>query len=246
MEKSTLKSEIRFYAIFLACFMAFWTFGYGHYRIPSESMQPTLEVGDRLYVSKFSYGYSRHDIPFGYRMKFLGDGVFNPSLPERGDVVVFRNPKSNMVLIKRCIGLPGDSIEYRQGRLFVNGEMIARAPEDEFLYREHSGRKEPQGRVVKVTQYAEQLPGEDIPHMIYERTDGEYNDQRGPFSVPEGHLFFAGDNRDNSTDSRAPRGPGYVPLDHVIGRAERMVLSFKRCEDEEGLRCPGKRWLIKL
>ena len=96
--KDTLKSEIRFYSIFLACFLVFWTFGYGHYRIPSESMQPTLEVGDRLYVSKFSYGYSRQDLPFGDKLNFLGDRIVFASLPKRGDVAVFRDKAGKVQL----------------------------------------------------------------------------------------------------------------------------------------------------
>ena len=245
--KATLKSELRFYGIFFACALTFWTFGFGHYRIPSESMQPTLEVGDRLYVSKFSYGYSRQDLPFGDNFKFLGDGILFEKLPERGDVAVFRDPKSRKVLIKRLVGLPGDKIEYREGRLIINDNIVERTKVDEFLYREHKKRgDENSPRVVKVTKYEESWPGEDGSHFIYEQADGYSNDRRGPFIVPAGHTFFIGDNRDNSTDSRAPNGPGFVPVHMLIGRAERMVLSFKRCKKEEGLHCPGKRWFQKL
>lgn len=240
-KKATLASELRFYGLFLLAYFAFITFAYGQYRIPSESMQPTLEVGDRLYVSKFAYGYSRHDLPFGGKMKFLGDGVINASLPERGDVVVFRNPKSGIVMIKRVAGLPGDEIQYRNGRLYINGDLIAREQVETLLYREHKTEV-----VVAVTKYTEQWPGEDKTHFIYEQSDQGANDQRGPDIVPEGTLYFIGDNRDNSTDSRAPGGPGYVPMSYVIGRAEMMVLSLNRCKEEEGLRCPGSRWFMKL
>ncbi len=240
-KKATLASELRFYGFFLLAYFVFITFAYGQYRIPSESMQPTLEVGDRLYVSKFAYGYSRHDLPFGGKMKFLGDGVINASLPERGDVVVFRNPKSGIVMIKRAAGLPGDEIQYRAGRLFINGELIEREEIEELLYRDYKTK-----RVIKVSKYSEQWPNEEKPHFIYEQSDRELNDQRGPFVVPENTLFFIGDNRDNSTDSRASAGPGYVPMSYVIGRAEMMVLSFNRCKEEEGLRCPNDRWFIKL
>ncbi len=246
----TLMSEIRFYAIFVLCFVLFSSFGWGHYRIPSESMQPTLEVGDRLYVSKFAYGYSRQDLPFGNKLTFLGDGVFNASYPERGDVVVFRNPYTDMVTIKRVIGLPGDRIEYRAGRILMNGELIERKKVDEFFYREETEDQ----YVVKVTKYEEQWEGEDAPHYIYERADTYANDNMGEYVVPDGHIFLTGDNRDNSLDSRvgynaqAPSksGPGFVPLSRVIGRAEMMVLSFKRCKEEEGLKCPGSRWFQKL
>lgn len=244
--KATLKSEARFYGIFAICALIFWTFAYGHYRIPSESMQPTLEVGDRLYVSKFSYGYSRQDLPFGNRLKFLGDGVLFESMPERGDVAVFRD-KNGKVLIKRLAGLPGDTLEYRDGRLYINGDEIERKTISELLYREHKiSRSEIEPRVIQVTKYEEQWPAEDGSHFIYERNDSQYNDNRGPFTVPPGHTFFIGDNRDNSADSRDPNGPGYVPMDRLIGRAERMVFSLKRCKAEDGLHCPGKRWFQKL
>jgi len=245
-KKATLASELRFYGFFLLAYLLFITFAWGQYRIPSESMQPTLEVGDRLYVSKFAYGYSRHDLPFGGKMKFLGDGVINASLPKRGDVVVFRNPKTEIVMIKRVAGLPGDEIQYRAGRLYINGARIEREEIEEFLYREYQSNGVKPGKVVKITKYQEQWPGEENPHFIYEQSDTEMNDQRGPFVVPEGTLFFVGDNRDNSTDSRASGGPGFVPMSFVIGRAEMMVLSFNRCKEEEGLRCPGSRWFIKL
>ena len=246
-KKATLKSELRFYGIFFLCFLIFTTVGWGHYRIPSESMQPTLEVGDRLYVSKFAYGYSRHDLPFGSKMTFLGDGVINPSFPDRGDVVVFRHPKSGLVMIKRAAGLPGDEIQYRQGRLFINGQMIDRTEVDKFKYREHKVKSGSEvGDVVEVTVYEEQWPGEEKPHKIFERSDYDRWDTGVPFIVPDGSVFFVGDNRDNSTDSRADGGPGFVPLNRVIGRAEMMVVSFKRCKEEEGLRCPGSRWFLPL
>lgn len=245
-KKATLGSELRFYGFFLLAYFVFITFAYGQYRIPSESMQPTLEVGDRLYVSKFAYGYSRHDLPFGDKMTFLGNGVINASLPERGDVVVFRNPKSGIVMIKRVAGLPGDEIQYRGGRLYINGKLIERQEMEKFLYREYKTNGVKPGEVVSVTKYQEQWPGEEKPHFIYEQSDRGMNDQRGPDIVPEGTLYFIGDNRDNSTDSRAPGGPGYVKMHYVIGRAEMMVLSLNRCKEEEGLRCPGSRWFIKL
>lgn len=248
--KPSLASEIRFYVLFFIGFILFSTFGWQHYRIPSESMQPTLEVGDRLYVSKFAYGYSRHDLPFGGKMDFLGDWVINASLPERGDVAVFRNPHFDRVLIKRVVGLPGDVIEYRSGRLYINGELIERKFMDEFSYRRH----EPKGAIETVKQYEESWPGEEGSHFIYEATDNGNFDNAGEYIVPAGHIFLTGDNRDNSTDSRIGlvahdpynSGPGFVPLSHLIGRAERMVLSFNRCEDEPGLHCPPSRWFQKL
>ena len=102
-------SEVKFFAGLISFMFVFLTFIWGHYKIPSESMLPTLEVGDHLYVSKFAYGFSRHSPPFGlHKLPFLKEGKIFSKLPERGDVVVFRNPKNDIVMIKRAVGLPGD------------------------------------------------------------------------------------------------------------------------------------------
>ena len=138
------------------------------------------------------------------------------------------------------IGLPGDQIQVLGGQLYLNGQSVGRSKVDSYLFREHKGR------VVGVEVYREKLPGEKDSHLIYEKTDQGPLDNTEAFNVPEGHVFFMGDNRDNSTDSRAPEGPGFVPQTHLIGRADMMMFSFKRCESEEGLRCPGIRFGQKL
>ncbi len=235
-----IAEEVKFFAGLFVVMMAFMTFIWGHFKIPSESMQPALEVGDHIYVSKFAYGYSKHSVPLGYKMGFLPDGQIWSRLPKRGDVAVFRNPKSGIVMIKRVAGLPGDRIQILRGRLYLNGEEIARENIDNYLYREHKGRK------VGVDVYKEQWPGEAEPHRIYEQTDMGSLDNTEEFIVPEGKLFFMGDNRDNSTDSRDPNGPGFVPQENLIGRADWMMFSFKRCAKEEGLFCPPRRFMQKL
>ncbi len=236
-----VKSEAKFFSGLLLFLLVFYTTIFGHFKIPSESMQPTLEVGDHLYVSKFAYGYSKHSIPLNlHKLPFLGDGKFFSKVPNRGDVAVFRNPRSELVMIKRVIGLPGDEISVRKGQFYLNGELIKRDLQDTFLYREHLGR------VVKVRAYKEQWPGEKDPHIIYEQTDQGPLDNVGPFIVPEGTVFFMGDNRDNSIDSRATSGPGLVPLEYLIGRADLMMFSFKRCDKEEGLYCPPIRFMKPL
>ncbi len=260
--KDRIISELKFLLGLFAFITVFFTFVWGHYKIPSESMQPTLEVGDHLYVSKYAYGYSRYSLPFGLdRLPFLKDGKIMSKLPTRGDVAVFKNPNTGMVMIKRVVGLPGDSVAMTGGRLILNGKMIERQAVDNYLYRQHSGafgsQKKglarlnpmawPQGSVVGVDVYRESWPDEDGTHIIYEQTDQGRLDNVGPFTVPAGHVFFLGDNRDNSIDSRAGNeGPGLVPLDHLIGRADLMMFSFKRCPDEEGLFCPPKRWFKGL
>jgi len=234
-------SEVKFFAGLFVFIFIFFSTVWGHYKIPSESMLPTLEVGDHVYVSKFTYGYSRHSLPFGAHKLPIADGkqLFS-RLPKRGDVVVFRNPVSGIIMIKRAVGLPGDTIETRAGRLYVNNEMMARDKVDQFSYREH------RQSITSVTQYQEKLPGEKHEHFIYEVRDNGIQDDRGPFTIPADHVFFMGDNRDNSVDSRATNGPGMVPIDHLIGRADLMMFSFKKCTKEDGLRCPPTRFLKGL
>jgi len=150
--------------------LAFLTFIWGHYKIPSESMLPTLEVGDHIYVSKYAYGYSRHSVPFGlHKLPFLKDGKIFSKLPKRGDVAVFRrsasHPEGELVMIKRVVGLPGDRIRVHRGRLYINNIIVERDPIDDYRYRDHFGRK------VGVDVYTENWPGEEGPHKIYEQTD---------------------------------------------------------------------------
>lgn len=234
-------SEVKFFLGLASFMLVFLTFVWGHYKIPSESMLPTLEVGDHLYVSKFAYGFSRHSPPFGlHKLPFLGNGKIMSKFPERGDVAVFRNPKNDLVMIKRVAGLPGDKIKVYRGRLYINGVLVEREPVDNYLYREHRGRK------IGVDVYREKWLGEKDDHLIYEQIDTAPLDNTKEFIVPPETIFFMGDNRDNSTDSRALLGPGYVPLTHLIGRAEYMMFSFKRCAKEPELRCPPRRFMQKL
>lgn len=271
--KDRIISELKFLLGLFAFITVFFTFVWGHYKIPSESMQPTLEVGDHLYVSKYAYGYSRYSLPFGFdRLPFWGDGKIMSKVPKRGDVAVFKHPYSGMIMIKRVVGLPGDTISVTGGRVILNGQMIERDAVSNHLYRQHAAPKYgpplgptakswrfspfqwPQGVIAGVDVYNESWPDEDGIHTIYEQTDQGALDNAGPFIVPAGHVFFMGDNRDNSIDSRAPtegvddedKGPGLVPLDHLIGRADLMMFSFKRCPEEEGLYCPPKRWFKTL
>ncbi len=212
------------------------TAAFATYYIPSESMVPTLEVGDRLAVSKFSYGWSRYSVPGVGFQRGEPRRLFG-QVPKRGDVAVFQHPHAEMTMIKRVIGLPGDRISVRRGRLIINGKLVPRTFIRDYAYREHNGG------VVKVRQYSEQLPGAGVePHPIIERTDYGYADQDRDFQVPQGHLFMMGDNRDNSADSRF-RSMGFVPIGNLVGRADAILFSFKSCTSEPGLSCPGSRYL---
>jgi len=238
-----LWSEFKFFAKLSVFILAFLTFVWGHFKIPSESMQPTLEVGDHLYVSKYAYGVSKHSLPYLLHKLPLPDGRLFSHLPDRGDVVVFRNPKSGIVMIKRVAGLPGDKIQIKQGQLYLNDVVVKREKIDGRLYREHATQLP---RSVNV--YEQTLPGMKKPFIIYERSDSHALDNTAVFIVPKNALFFMGDNRDNSIDSRDPdRGPGIVDMNYVIGRADRMMFSLKKCNRNEDLYCPPKgRWMEKL
>ena len=236
-----VREELSFFVKLAAVMLVLFTFVFGHFKIPSESMQPQLEVGDHLYASKHAYGYSRNSLPFNLHRLPVGDWHIFAKVPERGDVAVFRHPVSDIVMIKRVVGLPGDTIAMVNGRLAINGVVIDREETDRFQYRDFANKA-----VQTVREYRETLPGEEGEHLIWERGDSFENDDKGPWVIPEGTLFMMGDNRDGSVDSRSPLGPGFVPLDHLIGRAELIVFSLNRCKEEEGLRCPGRRAFQRL
>ena len=203
-----------FYAILLS--IVFRTFAYEPFNIPSSSMVPTLLVGDYLFVSKLSYGYSRYSLPFGLPL-IPGRIFFTP--PERGDVAVFKLPRDNDTdYIKRIIGLPGDRIQVKEGRLYINGEMVERKRIGEYVIRNKGGD------FKSMPLYIETLPN-GRSHRIIEISDEMTLDNTDEFLVPEGHYFAMGDNRDNSMDSRVLAGVGFVPEVNLVGRAERLFFS---------------------
>lgn len=235
---SEVGETIRFLAGVVAVWFVLVTFVFAAFHIPSESMQPAIQVGDRVLVSKFAYGYSRHSLPLGlgYYLPDSWSGRLFGSTPHRGDVVVVRDPAQGINLIKRVVGLPGDRVEVRDGRLYINDELVPRDPEGVVRYRDREGDP------VEAAVYIETLPGGDV-HEIYERSDNALLDNVGPFNVPENHLFLMGDNRDASLDSRASRGIGYVHRDLVVGKAWTVLFTFASCRREEGMTCPGWRVL---
>ena len=218
--------------------LLFRTAAFAYYFIPSESMVPTLEVGDRLAVSKFAYGWSQYSLPLG-SLGVQFSGRILGSLPQRGDVVVFMHPQKDMTMIKRVIGLPGDRIRLSRGRLFINGKLVERRYETAYRY------KDQQGNPVAVTRYTEVLPG-GRSHTIIQRSDDNIAENMQEYTVPAGELFMMGDNRDNSADSRFPALMGAVPVENLIGRADTILYSKYECTREPGLYCAAARTLTAI
>ena len=192
------------------------TFAYEPFNIPSGSMMPTLLVGDYLFVSKLSYGYSRHSFPYSW--PGFGGRIF-ASQPLRGDVAVFKLPSDNKTdYIKRIIGLPGDRIQVMAGVLHINGEAVKRRPVGQWVDRDEYGR------AVTMVRYIETLPN-GRSHDIIENSDRDPLDNTPVYVVPENHFFAMGDNRDNSLDSRVLNHVGFIPAENLVGRAEILFFS---------------------
>ncbi|MDB5446026.1 MAG: signal peptidase [Phenylobacterium sp.] len=190
------------------------------FTIPSASMEPNLYQGDYIIVSKFSYGYSRHSIPFSPP---IFHGRILQHAAQRGDIVVFKLPRDGHTdYVKRVIGLPGDRIQMKQGLLYLNGRQVPRVFAG--TAREDSGY----GFIREIARYRETLPGGKSYLTNDFGTDGEL-DNTDVFVVPEGDYFMMGDNRDNSSDSRVPPeagGVGYVPAENLVGKAQIILLSW--------------------
>ncbi|MCB1510622.1 MAG: signal peptidase I [Hyphomicrobiaceae bacterium] len=207
-------------ALVLAMFVR--VFFYQPFNIPSGSMKGTLLVGDYLFVSKLSYGYSRYSFPWGL-IPFKGR--FFASEPKRGDVAVFKLPRDNSTdYIKRVIGLPGDTVQMRGGVLFINGKEVPKRRIEDFIGVSESGLRR------RVPQYEETLPN-GVKYRVLDEERGSPMDDTDVFKVPPRHFFMMGDNRDNSTDSRAQWNVGFVPRDNMVGRAD---IIFFSAETEEG------------
>jgi signal peptidase I len=225
----TIKTIV--YALLIAG--VFRTLFFQPFWIPSGSMKDTLLIGDFLFVNKMAYGYSRYSCPFGlcpFEGRILG------AEPERGDVVVFRHPVTGVDFIKRVVGLPGDRIQVREGILYINDEAAPQEPAGEFV--EIFERQGPLGTLPVCANASVGLGGDCISNRLTETMPNGVShsilevretalDNTPVYTVPDGHYFFMGDNRDNSNDSRVmpPNGLGFVPFENLIGRADRVMFS---------------------
>lgn len=230
--RETFGSLLRFILGVVIIAWAFRSFVLQPFFIPSGSMLPTLYVGDYLAVAKWPYGYSRYSFPFEFPSI---KGHFFGGLPSRGDVVVFHHPAENADLIKRVIGLPGDVVEVRGGRLFLNGHIVARQPLKPAMVPVSPNSP---CRVVPPAEpnvivangqpsciyhaFLETLPG-GPSYVVLDQVENGPADDFEATRVPAGHLFLMGDNRDDSLDSRFPTfegGVGMLPVENLIGRAQ--------------------------
>ena len=215
LDKNFFKENIKviIYALIIAIFIR--SIFFQPFYIPSSSMEPNLLVGDRLFVSKYSYGFSKHSFPFSPNL-FKGRILF--SEPKRADVVVFKTPADNRTdYIKRLIGLPGDSIQFINGDIYLNNNQILKTKSKKYS-------KINCGYVtLEIDAFEEKLPNSKTYVAVYDKENTYINSDK--FTVPKDHYFFLGDNRDCSKDSRYLTSVGYVHKDNLVGKARIIFFS---------------------
>jgi signal peptidase I len=214
MNKSVIIENLKtiFYALIIALIIR--SLFIQPFYIPSSSMEPNLLIGDRLFVTKYSYGYSKHSFPFSPAV-FKGRIFFNK--PKTGDVIVFKTPADNRTdYIKRLIGVPGDNIQFIDGDLYINNNQVlkSRISKSDIIYC---------GDKINVNTFEEKLPNGKIYKTVYLKDFSFQNSDK--FQIPKKHYFFLGDNRDCSKDSRYMTSVGYVHEDNLVGKARFIFFS---------------------
>ncbi|HEU5020081.1 MAG TPA: signal peptidase I [Pseudolabrys sp.] len=211
--------RVVFHALIIA--LVIRTFLFQPFNIPSGSMKNTLLVGDYLFVSKYSYGYSKYSLPLS--LPLFSGRIPGGLLPQRGDVVVFRLPRDPSIdYIKRVIGLPGDKIQVVDGDVHINGVPVKRQPVAPWVDVEEGVREQP------VKRWKETLPNGKTYYTL-DLVENGFADNTQVYTVPPGHYFMMGDNRDNSTDSRFAQ-VGMVPLENIVGKAQLIFFSVYQGE----------------
>ena len=214
MKKKIIENlKTLFYALIIALLIR--SLFFQPFYIPSSSMEPSLQVGDRLFVSKFSYGYSRHSLPFSPN---IFNGRIFSKAPERGDIIVFKTHSDNRTdYIKRLIGLPGETIQILDSNLYINNEKVIK-DETERYFDVMCGNKK-----VNVSFFKETLPNKKSYIAVYRNKESIINTDK--YMVPDNHYFFMGDNRDCSNDSRFLNSVGYVHFNNLVGKAQLIFFS---------------------
>ena len=226
--------RVIFHALIIA--LVIRTFLFQPFNIPSGSMMATLLIGDYLFVSKYTYGYSRYSFPFSPPL-FTGRDPLLGKGPQRGDVVVFRLPRDDSTdYIKRVIGLPGDRIQLVDGILNINGTPIKRERAEDFV-----GTEDGPG-IKRIKRWKETLPN-GVVYYTLDLVDNSFYDNTPAYLVPPNHYFMMGDNRDNSTDSRVLSQVGYVPIDNIVGRAE--IIFFSVGDGEAAWKIWRWPWVVR-
>lgn len=221
--ENRLRKAVRDIVILVVIIFAFRAFSYQHFLIPSGSMIPSLRMGDFVIVHKGTFGYSRYSLPL--HVNLIKDRIFYNRKPQRGEVIVFTNPKdTKMDFIKRCVGIPGDKIQLRAGKLYINGEACEYEQIEDHIMYDHEGNER------RVHRFIETFPdGFKHEMQLIQDSDSEvrFNHPRNnteEFTIPEGHYFALGDNRHNSRDSRDP-DPGFIPEQFLLGSASHIFFS---------------------
>ena len=206
-----------FYALIIAIIIRSVLFQ--PFYIPSSSMEPTLLVGDRLFVSKYTYGYSKHSFPFS--PNFSSSRFFFKE-PKRGDVIVFKTPVDNRTdYIKRLIGLPGDEIQFINGDLYLNNNQVLKTKKNIKNLKIYCGKQ-----IINAVAFDEKLPNGHSYTAVYNKEGSFKNSDK--YIVPKNHYFFLGDNRDCSKDSRYLNSVGYVNKLNLVGKARIIFFSTNK------------------
>jgi signal peptidase I len=220
-DKKANKNELRDTVVViveaLVIALVFRTFLYQPFSIPTASMQSTLMIGDYFVASKFAWGLGKYSFPIPLP---INGRILAFAEPKQGDIAVFHNEPTGDDYIKRIIGMPGDKIQMKQGRLYINDVELQRVEVGTGSDVDSNADPQP------VTLYNETLPN-GVVHTIQEISDDQPLDNTAPYVVPPGHFFMMGDNRDRSADSRVLSQVGYVPAGNIIGKAEARFFSIK-------------------